>query len=209
VDSLPHASGWKQRPAWGGRPKLYPVHTGAGRGRGSLAPGTPVPPRAGTVFLHLDRPPRFFRGGAPPPRGGGWGEAPEAGPPPRRRGACSFCGHLGHWVWECPAQSPQVRAHGRALGEAVAAHRNGRGPAPPAPLPLGAGQPVPPVPPAGATNGTVPPGTAPFVHAVETDDRAYPDAAGDEGESSSEKWAEGADGAGHGDGRTCHAQGNE
>jgi len=80
-----------------------------------------------------------------------------------------------------------VRAHGRALREAVAAHRNGRGPALPAPLPLGAGPPVLPVPPAGASNGAVPPGTAAFVHAVETDDRAYPDAAGDEGESSSEE----------------------
>jgi len=209
VDSLPHASGWQQQPAWGGRPELYPVHTGAGRGRGTLAPGTPVPPRAGTVFPHSDRPPRFPRGGAPPPRGGGWSGAPEAGPPPRRRGACSFCGHLGHWVWECPAQSPEVRAHGRALREAVAAHRNGRGPAPPAPLPLGTGPPVPPVPPTGANHGTVPPGTAAFVHAVETDDRAYPDVAGDEGESSSEEWIAGADGAGHGNGHTCHAQGNE
>jgi len=64
VDSLPHASGWQQRPAWGGRRELYPVHTEAGRRRGTLAPGTPVPPRAGTVFPHSDCPPRFPRGGA-------------------------------------------------------------------------------------------------------------------------------------------------
>jgi len=112
-------------------------------------------------------------------------------------------------VWECPAQSPEVRVHGRALREAVAAHRNGRGPAPPARLPLGAGPPVPPVPPTGANYGTVPPGTAAFFHAVETDDRAFPDVAGDEGESSSEEWIAGADGASHGYGRACHAQGNE
>jgi len=208
VDSLPHASGWQQQPAWGGRPELYPVRTGVGRGRGTLAPGTPVPPRAGTVFPHSDRPPRFPRDGAPPLRGGEWGGALESGPPPQRRGACSFCGHLGHWVWECPAQTPEVRAHGRALRNAVAAHRSGRGPAPPAPLPLGAGTPVPPPPPAAAANGSARPGTAAFVHAVETDDRAYPDAAGDEGKSSSEERAAGADDAGHGDGRTFHAQGN-
>ena len=71
-------------------------------------------------------------------------------------------------MWKCPTQSPEVRAHGRALREAVAARRNGRGPAPPARLPLGAGPLVPPVPPAVATNGTVPSGTAAFVHAVET-----------------------------------------
>jgi len=209
VDSLPYASGWQQQTARGWRPELYPVHTGAGRGRRTLAQGTQVPPRAGTGFPHSDRPPRFPRGRAPPPRGGGCGGVPKAGPPPHWRGACSFCGYLGLWVWECPAQSPGVRAHGRAQREAVAPHRNGRGPAPPAPLPLGAGPPVPLVPPAVATNGTVPPGTAAFVHAVETDDRAYPDAAGDEGESSFEESAAGADGAGLGDGRTCHARGNE
>jgi len=208
VDSLPHASGRQQQLAWGGRPVLYPVHTGAGLGRGTLAPGTPVPSRAGTVFPHSDRPPRLSCGGAPPPRGGGWSGAPDAGPPPRRRGACLFCGHLGHWVWECPAQSPVARAHGRALREAVAAHRNGRGPAPPAPLPLGAGPPVPPGPPTGANHGTVPPGTASFVNAVKTDDRAYPNAAGDEDESSSEELTAGAYGAGHGDGRACHPQGS-
>jgi len=65
------------------------------------------------------------------------------------------------------------------------------------------------VPPTAANHGSVPPGTAAFVHAVKTDDRAYPDAAGDEGESSSEEWIAGADGASHGDGRACHAQGNE
>jgi len=69
-NSLRHASGWQQQPTWRGRPELYPVRTGAGRGRGTLAPGTPVPPRASTVFPHTDRPPRFPRGGAPSPRGG-------------------------------------------------------------------------------------------------------------------------------------------
>ena len=96
VDSLPHASGWQQQPAWGGRPEMYPTHTGVGLGRGTLAPGTPVPPRAGTVFPYSDRPFRFPRGGAPAPQGGG-GAGPSASTPAqRRRGACSFCGHLGH-----------------------------------------------------------------------------------------------------------------
>jgi len=93
VDSLPPASGWQQPPAWGGRPETYPVHSGVGRRRGTLAPGNPVPPRAGTVFPYSDRPPRFPRGGAPAPRGGG-GACPSASTPaPRRRGACSFGGH--------------------------------------------------------------------------------------------------------------------
>jgi len=96
VDSLRHASGWQQQPVWGGRPELYPVCTGAWRGRGTLAPGTPVPPRAGTVFPHSDLPLRIPCGGAPPPRRGARGGAPEMGAPPRRRGACSFCGTLGH-----------------------------------------------------------------------------------------------------------------
>jgi len=94
------------------------------------------------------------------------------------------------------------------LREAVAAHRNGPEPAPPAPLPLGAGPPVAPLPPAVAANGSGPPGTAAFVPAVEMDDRSYPDAAANEGESSSEERAASADDADHGDGRTCHAQGN-
>jgi len=98
VDSLLHASGWQQQPAWGGRPELCPVRTGAGRGRGTLAPGTPASPRTGTILSHSDLPPRFPCGGAPPPRGGAWGGAPETGAPRRRRGACSFCGHVGHWV---------------------------------------------------------------------------------------------------------------
>ena len=140
VDRLPPASGWQQQPAWGGRPKMYPIHTRVGRGRGTLALGTPVPSRAGTVLLYSDRPPLFPRGGAPTPPGGGGAGTSDLTPAPRRRGACSFCGHLGHWVWECPAESPEVRAHGRALREAVAAHRSGRGPAPPPPLPLGAGR---------------------------------------------------------------------
>jgi len=206
VESLPHASGWKQQPAWGGRPELYPVRTGAGRGRGTLAPGTPVPSRAGTVFPHSDSLPRIPRGGAPPPRGGAWGGAPETGAPPRRQGACLFCGHLGHWVGECPDQPSEVRAHGRALREAVAAHRNGRRPAPLALLPLGAGPPVAPLPPALTANASGPPDTAVFVHALEADDRAYPEAACNEGDRSCEEWAAGADDVGHGDGRTCHAQ---
>jgi len=96
VDSLPPASGWPQKPAWGGRPEMFPIHTRVGRGGGTLAPGTPVPPRAGTVFPSSDRLPRFPRGGAPAPQGGG-GAGPSASTPAqRRRGACSFCGHLGH-----------------------------------------------------------------------------------------------------------------
>jgi len=50
-DSLPPASGWRQQPALGGLPEMYPIHSGVGRGRGTLEPGTPVPPRAGTVFV--------------------------------------------------------------------------------------------------------------------------------------------------------------
>jgi len=96
VDSLPSASGWKQPPAWGGLPEMYPVHTGVGRGIGTLAPGTPASPRSGIVFPYSDQPPRFPRGGAPAQRGGE-GAIPSASTPaPRRRGACSFCGHLGH-----------------------------------------------------------------------------------------------------------------
>ena len=112
-------------------------------------------------------------------------------------------------MWECPAQSAEMRAHGSALREAVAAHRNRRGPTPPAPLPLGAGRPVAPVPPAVTTNASGPPGTVALVHAVETDDLAYPDAASKEGESSFEEWAAGAADADHGDGRPRHAQENE
>jgi len=77
VASLPPASGWQEQPAWGGRPEVFPMHTGVGRGRGTLAPGTPVLPRAGTVFPYSDRPPRFPRDGAPAPRGGG-GASPSA-----------------------------------------------------------------------------------------------------------------------------------
>jgi len=204
VDSLPPASGWQQQPAWGGLPEMYPVHIGVGRGSGTLAPGTPVPPRAGTVFPDSDRPPRFPRGGAPAPRGGGGASPFASTPAPRRRGACSFCGHLGHWVWECPAQSPEFRAHGRALRDAVAAHRSGSGPAPPPPLPLGAGPPVAPSPPSAATSGGTPPGTASFVHAVETDDRAYPDGPADYDGNSSEEWSAGEGDGGH----PGHAQEN-
>jgi len=204
VDSLPHALGWKQEPAWGGRLELYPIHTVVGRGRGTLAPGTPVPPRCGTVFSYSDRPPRLPRGGAPEPCGRG-GACPAASTrAPRRPGACFFYGHLGHWVWECPAHAPEVRAHGRALREAVAAHRSGRDPTPPPPLPLGAGPRVAPPPPGVAASGAALPGAASFVHAVETDDRAYPDGPADDDGSFSEEWS-----AGNGDGgRTGHAQGN-
>jgi len=90
------------------------------------------------------------------------------------------------------------------LREAVAAHRSGRGPAPPPPLPLGASPPVAPPPPGEAASWGAPPGTASFVHAVETDDRAYPDGPADDDGSCSEEWS-----AGDGDGgRTGHAQGN-
>jgi len=204
VDSMPPASGWQQQPAWGGRPEMYPVHTGVGRGRNTLAPGTPVSPRAGPVFPHSDRPPQLPRGAAPTQRGGGGTRPSASTPAPRRRGACSFGSHLGHWVWECPTQSPEVRAHGRALREAVAAHRSGRGPAPPPLLPLGAGPPVVPPPPGAAASGGTPPGTASFVHAVETDDRAYPDVPADDDGNSSEKWSVGDGDGGH----PGHGQGN-
>jgi len=204
VDSLPPASGWQQQPAWGGRPEMYPVHTGVGRGRGTLAPGTPVPPRAGTVFPYSDRPPRFPRGGVPAPRGGVGASSSASTPAPRRRGACSFCGHLGRWVWECLAQSPEVRANGRALRDAVAAHRSGRGPAPPPPLPLGVVSPVAPPPPGAATSGGTPPGTASFVHAVETEDRAHPEGPADDDGNSSEEWSAGDGDGGH----PSHAQGS-
>jgi len=175
VDSVPQASGWQQPPAWGASLQMHPIRSGMRRGRGILASGTPVPPRAGTSFPHSNRPPRLLLGRVPLLRGGAWGGAPESGRPPRRRGACSFCGHLGHWVWECPAWSPQVRAHRRGLRKAVAAHRNGRGPALPSPVPLGTGPPVAPPPPAVAATASGPSGTAAFVHVVETDDRLYPD----------------------------------
>jgi len=90
IDSLPPASGWEQLFAWGGRPEMYPVHTRVSGGRGTLAPGTPVPPRTGTVLPYSDRPPRFPRGGAPAPRGGGGASPSASKPAPRRRGACSF-----------------------------------------------------------------------------------------------------------------------
>jgi len=204
VDSLPPASGWQQQRAWGVCSEMYTIRTGVGRGRGTLAQGTPVPPRAVTVFPYSDRPTRFPRGRASAPRGGGGARPPASTTAPRQRGVCSFCGHLGHWVWECPAKSLDVRAQGRALREAVAAHRSGRGPAPPPPLPLGAGPPFTPPPPCEAAFGGAPPGTASFVHAVETDDRAYPDGSADDDGSSSEQGA-----AGDGDGgRTGHAQEN-
>jgi len=183
---------------------MYPICTGVGRGGGTLAPGTPVPARSGTVFPYSDRPPWFPRGGAPAPRGGGGAGPSESTPAPRRWGACSFRGHLWHWVWECPAQSPEVRAHGRALREAVAAHQSGRGPPPHPPVPLGAGPPVAPPPPAVAVTGAAPPGAASFVQAVETDDRVYPDGPAYDGGSSSEEGS-----AGDGDfGRPGHALGN-
>jgi len=204
VDILPLASVWQQEPARGGRPEMYTVRTGVGRVRGTLDRGTPVPPRAGTVFPYSDRPSRFPRGEAPASRGTGGAGAPESTPASRRRGACSFCGHLGPWLWECPAQFPEVQAHGQALREAVAAHRSGRGPAPPPLLTLRSGPLVAPSPPAVAATGSAPPGTAALVHAVDTEDRAHPDAAADEGGSSSEEWTAGDDDAA----RPCHAQGN-
>jgi len=204
VDSLPPASGWQQHPAWAGRPEMYPIQTGVGRGRCTLAPGTPVPPRAGTVFSYSDRAPRLPRGEAHAPRGGGGAGSSASIPAPRRRGALSFCCHFGHWVWELSAQSPEVRARGRTLREAVAAHRSGRGPVPPPPLPLGAGPPVAPPPPGKAASGGAPPVNASFVHAVETDGRAYPDGPADDDRRASEQWSAG-DSAG---GRTVHAQGN-
>jgi len=204
VDSLPPASAWQQQPEWDGRPEMYPVHTVVGRGRGTLAPGTPVPPRAGAVFPYSDRPPRFPLGGAPALRGGGGASPSASTQKPRRREACSFFGHLGHWVWKCPAQSPEVRAHGRALREAVVAHRSGRGPAPPPRLPLGADPPVAPSLRSAATSGGTPPGTAAFVHAVETDDRACPDGPADDDRNSSEEWSAGDGNGGH----PGHAQGN-
>ena len=90
------------------------------------------------------------------------------------------------------------------MRDAVEAHRSGRGPAPPPPLPLGAGSPVVPPPPGAATAEGTPPGTASFVHAVETNDRAYPDGPADDDGNSSEEWS-----AGDGDGGySGHAQGN-
>ena len=55
-----------------------------------------------------------------------------------------------------------------------------------------------------AAAGSAPTGAAACVHAVETDDRAYADAAADEGGSSSEEWTAGDDDTS----RFCHAQGN-
>lgn len=46
------------------------------------------------------------------------------------------------------------------------------------------------------------------VPAVETDDRAYLDAAGDVGESSSDEWTASPPDAGHGADPSAHAQGN-
>ena len=86
VDSLPPASGWQQQPAWDERPEMYPIQTGVGRGRGTMAPGTLVPPRAGTVFPYSERLPRFARGGAPAPRGGG-----SAGPSAVTPGVVVIC----------------------------------------------------------------------------------------------------------------------
>jgi len=108
-------------------------------------------------------------------------------------------------VWECPAQSPEIRAHGRALREAVAAHRSGRGPTPPPPLPLGAGPPVAPPPPGAAASRGTPRGTASFVHAVESDDRADPEGPAEDDGNSSEEWSAGDGDGGH----PGRAQGNE
>ena len=77
---------------------VYPVRTEVGRRHGTLARGTPVPPRVGTVFPFSDLPPRFPRGGVPARRGAGGVGVSKSTPAPRRRGACLFCGHSGHWV---------------------------------------------------------------------------------------------------------------
>ena len=173
------APGWQQAPAWAGRPEPFPRYTGQGRGRGTLAPGTPMPARPGTVYPHSGRAPRAPRGGGPP--GVSWDDPPAGGG--RWRGACSYCGCPGHWVFECFGQTPEQRAHGWALREAVLAHRSGRGPAPPPPTPM--------APPGRGTPGTesgtagVADGAAAFVHAVETDDRPY---ATTEEASSEEGW---------------------
>jgi len=63
-----------------------------------------------------------------------------------------------------------------------------------------------PLPPAVTTNASGPPGTAAFVHAMETDYRVDPKAAGTERESSSEEWAAGADHSDCGKGHACHCQ---
>jgi len=55
-----------------------------------------------------------------------------------------------------------------------------------------------------AASGAAPPGAVSFVHAVETDDWAYPDGPADDDGSSSEEWSAGEDDGG----RTGHAQGN-
>jgi len=179
IGDTPLAPGWQQGPAWAGRPEPFPQYTGQGRRRGTLAPGTPMPARPGTVYPHSGRAPRAPRGGGPP--GVSWSDPPAGAG--RRRGACSYCGHPGHWVFECPEQTPEQRAHGRALREAVLAHRSGRGPALPPPKPMaspGRGTPGTGSRAAGAAEGA-----ATFVHAVETDDR--PDATTENG-SSEEGW---------------------
>jgi len=107
VDSLPQASGWQRQPAWGGRPELYPLHTGAGRGRGTLAPGTPVPPRAGTVFPHSNRPLRFAGGGAPPPRGGEWSGHPRRNPRPVGGGPARSVASWGTGCGSAPPSLPR------------------------------------------------------------------------------------------------------
>jgi len=144
-----------------------------------LAPGAPMPARPKTVYPHSGRAPRAPRGGGPP--GVSWNDPPAGGG--RWRGAWSYCACPGHWVFECPGQTPEQRADGWAVREAVLAHRSRRGPAPPPPTPM--------APPGRGTPGTesgtagVADGAAAFVHAVETDDRPY---ATTEEASSEEGW---------------------
>jgi len=141
VDSLPKASGWAQKPARGGRPNPFSIFKGAARECGTLAPGSSVPSRAGNVFPSADRRARFFRAGGPPPHVFGRSSGSKSARRPRRRGASSFSGDLGRCVCEFHAQSLESRPHGRALYQAVATHRNWRGPASASPMPLGASPP--------------------------------------------------------------------
>jgi len=184
---------------------MFPVYTVAGRWRGTLAPGTPVPPHAGTMFLRWPRPARFFRGEGAPPHGFWRDHSPDFAPEPKKRRASSLCGPLGNAVWQCPAQSPEVRANWHARREAVAAHHNGRGPAPAPPVPLGAGPPPALVASSTFSDAANRSGARAFVHAVKTSDRAYPDGGEDAEGSYSEKWAAGPPGASLAGGDLSHA----
>ena len=194
--------GWQQHPEWVAARSCTPSVLGWAA---DTAPSCRVP-RSPCVRVPYSRTRIVFLGvlQAVSPRRVGC--APESAPPPRRRGACSFWFHQGHWVWECRAQSLEWRAHGGALHEAFTAHRSGWGPASPRPLNLGAGPPVMPTPPAVSASGSAPPGTVAFTHAVETDDCVYLDAAAHAGGSSSEEWPAGGEKTGYENGRPCHTQ---